>query len=312
VDPAEHAGVVEKTGKKGVAYDAEIGDAEKLGHHEGADAHDRRGDAPSGGGDGLHGGGELRPVAEPLHQRDGVASRDHDVCHRASRDASEQGAGHHCGLCGPSGIFSRYGEGDVDEGFPSTGGGEKGAEDDEHGDERGRHARDAAVDSEGGVVEGAEDEIEADPLQFPHTGEGLAGKDVAQQENDHEGDGRSHGPPGGLEDEEHQGSSENQVEVCCPGGAHVDVKRFEKSVEVCGEEDCDQEEVKKGNALFGRFILSPGAEGKVEKADGQAESDVDRPELDVQETCEVYGGKELENGEKEAEGEDDLCLDPTD
>ncbi len=38
---------------------------------------------------------------------------------------------------------------------------------------------------------------------------------------------------------------------------------------------------------------------------------MDRPELDVQETCEVYGGKELENGEKEAEGEDDLCLDPT-
>ncbi len=28
---------------------------------------------------------------------------------------------------------------------------------------------------------------------------------------------------------------------------------------------------------------------------------MDRPELDVQETCEVYGGKELENGEKEAE-----------
>ena len=77
-------------GSSAQIVDLHVGHGEELGHHEGRGAHDRRHDLPAGRRDRLDRGGERRPEAGALHQRDRDRPVDHHVGDRAARDRAEQ------------------------------------------------------------------------------------------------------------------------------------------------------------------------------------------------------------------------------
>ena len=72
--------------------DLGVGHAQHLGHDEGARAHHRRGDLPTGGARRLHRRRRISVVADAAHHRDGEGARRHDIRDRGAGDGAEQKA----------------------------------------------------------------------------------------------------------------------------------------------------------------------------------------------------------------------------
>ena len=115
-----------------------VGDAQDLGHQEGARPHDRRDDLAAGGVHGLDGAGHRPAEAGGLHQRDVEHPVDDHVGHRGAGGRADQGARDDGDLgrpaAGPAGDAAR----EVDEEAPGAGGVHEGPEEHEEEDVVGR------------------------------------------------------------------------------------------------------------------------------------------------------------------------------
>jgi len=211
VDDAEDGHVAEHRGDKGMFDDLDIGDIGKLRHDKSCGPHHRGHQLAVGRGCNLHGPCDLRPEAYLLHQGNGHGPCGDGVGDGAARDRAHGSAGYHRGLSWSSPEPAHGGEGEVDQEFPGPDPVQEGAEQDEEKDEgcgdpdgnppNSLHGQEFMVDKSPDAVSAVGDDI-------GHVG---TDKNVDDEDDGNEGQGRGHGPPRGLQDEEDEGAAEDEV-----------------------------------------------------------------------------------------------------
>jgi hypothetical protein len=149
VHQQENRAVVENGGDRSGLADGEVGDAQHLGHQEGAGAHDGRHDLAAGGSCRLDGAGLLGRVADLLHHGDGHDAGTGHIGGRGTGDHAHKSAGHNGGLGGARVIVGLGTEfhADVNEHLAAAAGPEQRAENHNPVHESGAGTRGGSVDA---------------------------------------------------------------------------------------------------------------------------------------------------------------------
>jgi hypothetical protein len=135
VHDVEQRDVGDQRRQDGVLEHLRVGNADVLDHQESRSAHHRRHDLTVDRSRDLDGGGLVRTIADPLHERNGESSGGHDVGDR--RPGNQPGAcrSNDCRLGRTTTQVTEQRDGRLDEIVAGTGGFQKGAEQHEEEDE---------------------------------------------------------------------------------------------------------------------------------------------------------------------------------
>ena len=145
--------VIEDGGQRGGHDDLLVGHARELGHDEGARAHDRRHERATAGRGRLDAGGDLRLVADLLHERDREGPRRVAVGDRGAADRPVESRREHRDLGRPAAKAPGQEDGDVHEELADAGVQHERGEQDEDHQEVGRDSGERAEHALVGVKE---------------------------------------------------------------------------------------------------------------------------------------------------------------
>ena len=211
--------------------DGLVGRFQELDHQEGRRAHDRRRDLAAGAGRRLDAGGEVRPVAQPLHHRDGERAHGHGVGDRGAGDHAEQGGAEDRDLGRAAGEAARYRHGHRQE---------QAAKADAHGDHAeqhevediGRHHADRhAVDALAGEIEMVGELRPGRAGMDQHAGHPRAGEGVDDEAQRDQHQRPAHGAPRRLDHDQGQDRAHDDVDRVGIAGLEGDVVEDPRQVE---------------------------------------------------------------------------------
>ena len=209
VNQQEDRQIVHDRGDDGGLADGHVGDAQHLGHQEGASAHDRRHDLTAGRGRSLDCAGLLGSIAHLLHHGDGHDAGASYVGSSRAGDHTHQAGGHNSGL-GRAGVVVGLGtklDADVDQNLAASAGAKQRTEYHDPVHEARACAGGGTVNALATHDHQVSELLDIHAAVVENTGQPSGSPDICDKHADKDHQGQAHGSINAQQNQEDQGDA---------------------------------------------------------------------------------------------------------